>query len=293
MPPRPHVSEAIVHLRSWVTAAAALVVVCLAVRLLVFGFVHYTECRWQELRPGTAAAAPLKVVQGAAVTAKADAVRRAGLSGTAVTRPTLEARVDANRVRSVADSRLRSLARVSGSAGTVALLALAGLCFLGSVVAAGGAVPGSAQAVKAAVWAAMLCVLALPWETAGASGPGALADYATLTSASDAVTAGRDPGLALLARFVALPLLLITAAVMVACWFHAGVQRGIIITAPSEMDELIEREVAAICKRGVAPGVPRALGALNRAIGDTTDRAGPAGVPAVLLHGGDDSRRPI
>jgi hypothetical protein len=74
---------------------------------------------------------------------------------------------------------------------------------------------------------------------------------------------------------------------MICIWFRAGVERGVIVTTISELDEALEREMLEIRRRGVGNNGPRAVGALNRALGDTPSSqpsglAGPlAGTPSM------------
>jgi hypothetical protein len=77
---------------------------------------------------------------------------------------------------------------------------------------------------------------------------------------------------------VVLPVLVVGVSIAVAVWFAAGVERGVIATSVSEIQEAAERELAAIRARGVATlgnGAGRASGALNQAVGETAVRTEP------------------
>src|SRR5205814_152574 len=79
------------------------------------------------------------------------------------------------------------------------------------------------------------------------------------------------------AQWIVAPLIGAFAATGVALWFRAGVERGVIVLAPSELDRAVDREVEQIRKRGVTSAGPKAIGALNHAIGDG-ERRRPAAV---------------
>ncbi|MBC7833998.1 MAG: hypothetical protein H7Y88_02730 [Phycisphaerales bacterium] len=297
---RPHVSESIVQLRRWVTAAAALVVVCLGARLVTFGFVHYTGVRQTVLRSGEVDGT-LRVVDGAGKAAPAAVAKRAGLRGGAVQGGAVnETGVEVNRVQSAGDLRLAWVTRMSGAAGIVGACGLALCTLLGAVVAGGASVQGVERATKSAVWAWLVMFLCLPWETWGSlfPVPGAFAPYEVMTGWDQNVEIGLAGSLGLHMRYVMLPLALLVGTLLVAWWFHTGVERGVILTTMSEMDEAIEREMANIRKRGVtggAAGTGRAITALNRTIADGSPTVAPItlDVPASLMRGDGDGRRPI
>jgi len=56
------------------------------------------------------------------------------------------------------------------------------------------------------------------------------------------------------------------AAMGVAIWFRAGVERGILVTSASELEKAVVREAEMIQKMGVAISAPKAVGALHQAI---------------------------
>src|SRR5690606_25613394 len=59
--PKPHVSAALAHLRHGITACALVVVAAAVVQMLVFGFVHFTQVRFEEPKREVTAQ-PLSVV---------------------------------------------------------------------------------------------------------------------------------------------------------------------------------------------------------------------------------------
>ena len=105
----------------------------------------------------------------------------------------------------------------------------------------------------------------------GLGTPGIFAAYADMTQTIESkMVGGASAGsFALLMQWVGAPLVAMFTALGVAMWFRAGVERGIIITSPSELDRAVEREVGIIQKRGVASSAPKAVGALHQAIGSS------------------------
>lgn len=256
---KPHVSEALRQLRRWVMLSAVLLAAAAAVHMLVFGFVAYTSVRWDDPRQ-TERTRELTVV-GAGTSAAPSIVGGARSTTTAAAPPSEE------RTLSATDASLRRASTAAVTLGTLAALALAAFCFLGVIVAGGGQVPGVEKAVTACVWSFALGVLCLPWGDVFASVrlPVVFAPYAAMTGVVD----GGGAGLVAHAQWVGLPLVAFVTACLVGIWFCQGVSRGVIVTAPSELDKAVEREIETIQKRGLQTGTSRTVGALNRAIGDT------------------------
>jgi hypothetical protein len=311
--PRPHVSEAIRQLRQWVSVAAGVVALCCAAQMFVFAFAAYTNVRWDEVK-GTgpksldvigadpsSASMPAKPVS-MDPTAKVDPAPGAhaadqvvgGVRGTsAISAISTTAKgVELNRVRSPADLWMKRGSGLAAGAGVVGAVCLAVLAFLGVAVAGGGCVPGVERATTSAVWSIVLAIVCLPLERMlpGFGVPGVFASYADMTAAIDArMIGGTGAGsLALLGQWVAAPGVAMFAALGVALWFRAGVEAGIIVIAPSELERAVVREAEMIQKRGVASSAPKAVGALNQAMGGMGMSAaaaadGPRGAPAGTL----------
>jgi hypothetical protein len=295
MVPKPHISGAIKGLRRWVVLSASVVALAAVTQGLVFGFVHYTDVRQDEIKP--APPKELRVVEGnahlrehtadpaaaPARSASADApllgpgalmdTQRDIVGGVRGNLLTQKAPVDPNKITTAWDTYLRETSTLAAALGSVAAVVLCGLVFMGAVVAGGGGVPGVEKAVTSAFWSMVLAGLVLPWKDVMPSlpVPGIFAPYADLVAASDAARQGASAA-AMFAQWLVLPMLAGLCATLVATWFCAGVRRGVIVTSVTEFDKQIEREVAEIAKRGGAKTIPsagRTLGALNRAIGDT------------------------
>ncbi|MGQ0626802.1 MAG: hypothetical protein ACT4PL_01730 [Phycisphaerales bacterium] len=286
---RPHVSAAVVALRGWVAACCAVVCLAAIVQLFVYCFAAYTDVRYSSV-VGDQPAPTVVAARGA--------------------KP--EAAVDANRVLSVTDRNLSVVSGFATNVGTGAAAVLVVLTVMGVMVAGGGAIPGVEKMVRAAVWAMATAAISVPWMGVlwGAEGallPGVFCGYATVTSAAEGVGpfVGGVKGVSL---FVIMPTAAATISALVAIWFHGGVERGVIVTAVSELDRAVEREVAAIRAHGVTSlsGAGRVLGALNHVLGDApvdTPRplrkaAGAEGLSDLdlsrsLLRGSEQPKRPI
>lgn len=303
MTPRPHISEAVRSLRRWVTLSA-LVVVCSCVsQMLVYAFARYTDVPRAEI----VSAEPVRgltVLQTSPVVVPGQGVvvdrspSGSGVGGGGNVSRTVGgvSRVGAGvggngsgvgdsvgvggvggvggGYSSAADpnlgisSRGVQLARTAGVTTTVGLLAvllMASLVVVGTVVAGGGAIPGVEKAVAATVWSLVLVLLSLPWRDILPSTmlPGVFTGYEALVLGVQQYGTGGE-----LVRFVMLPIVAIVITAYVCLAFRSGVQRGIIYTSVSEIDEALEREMASIRKRGVSQTMPRAVGALHRAVGD-------------------------
>src|SRR5690606_3595526 len=88
------------------------------------------------------------------------------------------------------------------------------------------------------------------------------------------------PSIGLFTMFLLMPLATLAGSFMILGRFRSGVAEGIIVTAPSELDERLEREMAGIRAKGVAAHAPRTVAALNHAIGDApTPPSAPAPEP--------------
>jgi len=278
---KPHVSDAVCQLRGWVTIAATVLALCCATQMVVYAFAAYTDARWDEVRT-LKNDKPLRVVgapdQAAPATApETDAVHAQVVGGIRTGAPVAKA-TEITRVRSNSDVWML---RASGMAMSVGVLASLGLCvltMLGLVVAGGGCVPGVERVTRACVWSMVMTMLCLPWGRIMPSLglPGIFASYADLTGALDSRTLGGTtvPSITLTAQWFAAPLVTMFTALGVCLWFRSGVERGVIVTSPSELDRAVEREAEMINKRGVSASSPKAVGALNQAIGSAPNASG-------------------
>jgi len=272
MKPRPHVSPALTRLRSWVMFTAAIVAMCAAIKLVVFGFVHYTEIRFTTLEPGDDSPARLTVVKprAADVDEAPPRIERGRIISEPVTATDQAGPVDPNRVLSRGDTNMKNASAFAVGAGLLAAVVLAFLATLGTMIAAGGAVPGIDRTVSACVWSVIMLLFCIPWPDVVKSVPvpGVFTSYELIVAASAAAIERGSGEFALLASFVLVPALVMGCAVGVCFSFRAGVEAGIIATSVSEFDRAIDRELSEMQERGVTARQPKAVGALFRAIGD-------------------------
>lgn len=268
MRPQAHSSAAIVQLRGWVMFAAAIVCLCGLTQALVFTFANYTTVRQSEIKPA-ASSKSLRVVAPDPSNSLAE-LRDRNNSASAATLTHGTEPVDPNQARSPADAMMARASAIASGVGTLACFALCLLTLLGVVVGAGANVPGVEKCVTAGVWSIGLALLCLPWADALPSLriPGMFASYAVMTAAIDASPSAMVAGLGMYVQWLAMPIVASVVAVGICIWFRVGVERGVIITAPSELERAIEREAAELSKQGVSNGVARSVGALNRAVGE-------------------------
>lgn len=284
-PPKPHVSAALVQLRRSVSAATIAVVVCASVQLLVFGFAHFTSVRWVLQNP-SGQIQELAVVTGDSGSATPENGRKTRRVSE------LEAEMTA-RVPSRWEGVLHQFSDFAGVGGAFATVTLAVLVLLGVVVAGGATVPGVERTVTAATWSIVLALVCIPWRDVMPSVPfaGVFGGYQALILASEAVTAGTGNAFSLFAAYLLLPLAALAVAILVCFQFREGVDRGVIVTSISELDQALEREMASLRAGGPSSNAgPRAAGALNIAIGERPTPQPSRPLPAMAAVGAGSHR---
>ncbi|MEL6498469.1 MAG: hypothetical protein AAF937_01575 [Planctomycetota bacterium] len=274
MTSRPHISAALRQLRRGVNVCAAGVAIACFIQLLVFGFVHFTEVRFETLKAET----PNRPV---VVTASAGSTP-AGLRALGEPEPAAEPAseslvvvpndpVNVNRVESAAGVLLERVSQSASVIGVFGAVSLAAFTLLGAIVAGGGAVPGVERAVAACTWGLVLGLMVLPWQDVFASMPfaGVFTSYSTMVQASD----GSMPGVTLILVFIGLPLVAMVGSFIVAFNFSTGVERGILASnAPDAVDLQMQASVQSM-------GSHRQIGAVRndfrKAVGavEATDAA--------------------
>jgi hypothetical protein len=266
---KPHVSEAVHTLRTGITLASVMVALCATLQMLVFGFVHFTEVRWERSEPGAAIQSPTIVAKDEAKALSPVAKLKAEIAAQAKSSAMLPGAPRAGMVLSKWDNTLGTYSDGAVVVGTIAAILLALLTYQGVIV--GAQIPGIQHSVSASNWALCLMLLTLPWKSLIPSMPfnGIFSAYEAMTAAEAANRAGQIPTVVLLAQFLLLPLATCISALYVLGRFRMGVERGFIISAPSELDDALEREMRDLAKKGPGKALaPRSVGALNTAIGD-------------------------
>lgn len=302
---RPHISTALQHLRLSVTGTGAALCLALMAQVVVWACVHFLDLRTQKLGPGpndigelTVISAPLNEPAPRPIETRPSAGKSLLGNEPRAERPPQsrsEARAaapepvraaDVNTVASPADLTLRRVAGLAQAVGVLASLLLALLMFQGVIIAAGAQAPGVQYAVTAGVWSMIIALLCVPMSSLipSATFPGVFCSYAQLTRLVDAYRTPTGDSLsapAYFGVFLALPGLLTLGTLATILRFRAGVEEGVIITNVSQLDEKIESEIRR--NKWGALAKPRAVGALNRAIGDRPEMP-PAGTVAGGLH---------
>lgn len=287
--------------------ACALVLGCaLAGQIILAAAVHLTDARKASIQ--TAAESPL-VVQSPP---------KAQVDGTPKNPEIIAvppARADVNTVPGERDVLMRRASAVTQTAGIVSALALAILMFQGVMLAGASSVPGVERAVTASTITIAVMLLCLPLSNLMPQTPfaGVFLPYEQLVRDSEALrnsaAGAMSPG-AFYATYLLMPAAVLAALIIAVTRFRSGVEAGLIVTSVSELDEKLEREIRAMKMGHLA--VPRAVGALNMAIGaapsDTpmreaagaeTVRSAPPAFrrqgddPSHILRPGDSTKRPI
>jgi len=301
MEAKPHVSAALAHLRFNVAAVAVALCVAVSVQLMVFGFVHFTDARWEKAEPIEQTQA-LSVVSSATETGgekepdkSAAGAKNQTLNNQRKTKSLDEIEAEENAlVLSKWHFVLNQFSDLAVTVGTAAAVALAVLVCLGVVVAGGGSVPGVEKAVTSCTWALVLGLLCLPWQDIFASMPfeGIFGSYEQIVLASEAVNDSGNGSTGLLLTHLALPMAALVTAMLVALRFWAGVSQGVIVTSVSELDQAIDREISAVRAHGPSSNIgPRSVGVLNQAVGERT--AAPEPAPRRVPATGGARPRPI
>lgn len=294
--PRPHISTALQHLRFSVTAAAAALALCVAAQVVIWSIVHYTEARIVSLQPDTLGG-PLQVVKAAPAEKPEAATKPASASGASAAVPKSEAPtsvataadsgVDVNQVPSATDLRLRRASAITQSLGVVLALLFGALIFQGVTIAGGASIPGVEKAVTAGTWSLIIVLACLPIAAVLPTLPfhGIFTSYDQMVRASEAYRAGAPGAPGWFGFFGAnfiMPVLMILAIGLVVWRFRSGVEAGVIVTNMSQLDEKLEREIRALKLGQLA--TPRALGALNAALGSAPEAPAPVARPATAFN---------
>ncbi|PHQ78860.1 MAG: hypothetical protein COB69_09105 [Phycisphaera sp.] len=241
-----HIAQALVRLRRGVTICAAGVFVAALIQLFVFGFVHFTDVRFQTIQDPSPTQHRTVVVTPTSNTIEGESRGRIALP-TLTIEETVDlmspkAAPDPNKVNSTAGVILKKISQGAIVVGIFSAVGLAVLTLLGAVVAGGASVPGVEKAVSACMWGLGLCVLALPWQDVFTSMPfaGVFASYQNMTAASDGATMPMQ----VLLLFVGVPAAVMAGAMVTGLRFGSGVEHGIMANqAPPPMDA-VDREMA-------------------------------------------------
>ncbi|GAB5495846.1 MAG: hypothetical protein Phyf2KO_09260 [Phycisphaerales bacterium] len=274
-----HIAAALTRLRRGVTLCAAGVFLAALIQLFVFGFVHFTDVRYQTLEDSNPTSHRTVVVTPTATSGVREnaqepapvmpAIEEAVEMMTAVSVP------DVNRVNSTMDVILKRFSQAAVIIGVFSAVGLAVFTLLGSIVAGGASVPGVDKAVSACMWGLGLCLLALPWQDVFASMPfgGVFTGYASMTAASE----GTMDTMQLLLIFVGIPAAAMAGAMVAGVRFGSGVERGILMHAAAPPMDAIDRAMAETREN---LSTNRHVGAVNNSFTAPATPAAPAAAPA-------------
>ncbi len=271
--PRPHISAALQHLRAGVTLCACVLACALLAQVVAWGVIHYAAPAETALEQPQAGVATDVVF--AAPEAESEGESTIAATPQAVAPATAEpgSASSINTVPSGSGLMIRRFASVSMVVGVAATVGLCLFLFQSVAVAGGGGVPGVEKVVTATTWAMVVAALCVPWSSLLPAVPfeGVLRTGAGFDAASRAMNAGSTSALGFFGQHLVLPLLLVAGVAACALRYRAGVEGGVIVTHASMLDERLEAELR---NRKLGEGsTPRAVGALNSALGDTPEPA--------------------
>ncbi len=260
-----HVSQALFQLRRWVTVMALVVAGCAMVQLLIFGFVHYTDIRFEKPAE-QAATRDFSVIQ----TPKTQNTTNHAMLGKrkTITLNQLEA-AQTTRVPSRWGGLMREASSIAVTLGVLSVIVLAVSAWMGVVVAGGASIVGVDRVVTAAVWSTVLMLACLPLSAALPATPlqGVFTNYSTLVAASQSTNDGQTSWAELLAMYLMIPAISGAVALFIMYWFRLGVMQGIMVQTMSEVDQRLEKEIADLHKQGVASHYSgRTAGVLNQSM---------------------------
>ena len=265
---RPHVSSALAHLRAGVIACAAVFGLSLAGHVVIWSLVHFTEARTTQAGRDEPPP-PLRVVESAGKGEATPSPRELAEG------PPL---AEVNVVPGEADIFLRRGTMLVHAAGVISAMLWVLLVAQGVVIAGGAGVPGVQKVISASTLAGICALAALPlWRAMPELDyRGVFISYRTLVEQSLAVRQGGPDAspMALYAQHLLLPLALLAGVITSVMRFLSGIEAGFIVQSVSELDERIEREIRA-AKLGQLAS-PRAVGALNAALGEVPHTAQPS-----------------
>lgn len=241
-----HIAAALSRLKRGVFLCAAGVFVAALVQLFVFGFVHFTDVRYQTLADPNPPQHRTVVVTPTSTSGVREAPK-----GSEQPEPTIEEIVasmsprsipDVNRVTTTTDVILMRISQGAVIVGVFAAVGLAVMTTLGAIVAGGASVPGVEKAVSACMWGLCLCLLALPWRDVFASMPfgGVFTGYENMVAASE----GATKTMQLMLVFVGIPAAAMAGAMVTGLRFGSGVERGILMNQAGPQMDAIDRAMA-------------------------------------------------
>ncbi|MCA9274342.1 MAG: hypothetical protein KDA31_15000, partial [Phycisphaerales bacterium] len=189
-----HTAAALSRLKRGVYICATGLFLAALIQLFVFGFVHFTDVRYQTLKdpnPGEHKAVVVTQTSTAGVREGFAAQDSGPQPEPMVVQGVAENVPDLNRVASTFDVILKRFSQGAAIIGIFSAVGLAVLTLLGAIVAGGASVPGVEKAISACMWGLGLCLLALPWQDVFSSMPfaGVFSGYAGMVTASEG-TAG-------------------------------------------------------------------------------------------------------
>lgn len=272
-----HVAPVLVRLGRGSAVSSIFVAACLVVQMLVFGFVHFTDARFEP--------APVPEPPPRVVTAK-----------TPEAAP--EPAPVAPRIPSRWDSVMRHFASTGAWVGTIAALLLMAQLTLSVSVTASTAAPGVDRFVSAFHWGLLVTLASLPLQMLIPAFPtvGVFVGYDTMAAASErAVANGGDP--MLIVSLVVMPFLALFALILANARIRQGIHAGVLVQSISQFDQRIEEEIARVRAEGVGSNIgPRAIGVVGAPLGLSPTPPDPQAAAALrrdiddLVRGG---RRPI
>ncbi len=276
-----HIAAALSRLKRGVSLCASGLFLAALIQLFVFGFVHFTDVRYQTLKDPTPGEHRTVVV-----TPTATAGVREGMgqeAGPLPAAPTLAVQVvaqnvpDPNRVMTSFDVLLKRFSQGAVIIGIFSAVGLAVLTLLGAIVAGGASVPGVEKAISACMWGLGLCLLALPWQDVFHSMPfaGVFTGYAGMVRASE----GTMGSFQILLLFVGIPAAAMAGSMVAAMRFGSGVEVGIVSGRQAPPMDAIDSAMAAT----------RANLSSNRQVGSVHNSFLPSAPPSVGHD--DDAQR--
>lgn len=273
------VGLALNRLRLGVAACCWIIGLALALQVVIWSLVSYTEMRYASEGESVVETETPAVVT--AESPRQQRIREAREAEMGIELTSTPEVTPVEPVYSTTDGIFATLVDSAGGIGRFAMLALLPLMMVGVVLSAGSATPGVDRVVSALIWGLIAAAFILPFGSIGGGtfgmpwDHGGLSTYEHMTGWVDRVNAD-DPeqaasSLVFHARLCLLPIACIVAITLVGLRFCSGVEAGVLAAESMRLDPALEREAANISPSSLHSG--RSSSAFSQALRSDDDKS--------------------
>lgn len=274
--------------------------IALALQVIVWSLVSYTDLRYENETPVTEKNEAPKVVN--AESPREQRIRNARESDMGIDL-SLQSESEGTDIRQLSrtDTVFAQTADTAGGIGRLAMLSLVPLMMVGVVLTAGSATPGVERVISSLVWALVATALILPFGSIGGGAftmpwdYGALSPYEHMTGWLEQVQSSDQEqaasSLIFHLRFGLMPVTCIVGITLVGLRFCSGVEAGVLTAEDNRLDPVLEREAANISPSSLHSG--RSSSAFSRALHEESNSPRDTGPSAKSVSPGETPQRLI